>query len=767
MANYSSSPNYSGKDGANTIGFGFDCYIGYGTVTRSGNTVTIPLGLKMIPTGSTNSTWCYNSVGGWYPDTSKRSNLRYAFKTGGSQYCTTKDTLYCRYEDTPSDGTKNTQDNTPWTATQVVSASATSVEITMYATWCQWDLSYTHLDAHAVAKVTRSIPIPAATAPGGSITASVDRTTGSYSGSFSSGNYASISSRSWSISPSATLSDTSGTSGTITGLQPNTTYTLSCKVTNSAGLSTTITKTLTTSGNVPVINSVSVDERRTEVILTPNISYDTNDGFSSYSLQYATSASGASSATVYNTTTMSNLEPNTKYYYRLTVYSSRGRTSTVYTGTVNTTCNLPSELNLWFPSYGVGYIETAWSAIGDTNAPITSYTLYYRTTGDTAYTAVPMGTNTTAEIFELTPDTNYDFYFTATNAAGTRASGDYKHSTTLPEPEFQDVIVSDLLPFSCTIRVEYAMTPLRELQYSFSKDNGTTWSPDQSSNIYYWTELAEETTYEMRVRVKAIHLGQDAQDSYSYLSFTVTTPADQAKMYVKTNGFPSHEGYQPVDSITATKATALMEIGRYHFTDTEIEILMHWNDVNTEQNIGSNLCGYFGVVNGYYTFMGNTTDCKAEAGRVDTIKLTSTYSYTDGRPDMQGNSSYYTVKFYVNGEYITSGTGRSSSAVPTYFMFDLFGCYKKAYSTATIYRVQYGNEKYYPYISITDSTPVFISESGEVYYFDNNDGVTVIKGIAEQWYYGKAYYMLNGQWVRAKKAYIKDHGVWKININQR
>ena len=244
MASYNSSPDYEGTGGANSITFAFKCYIGYGNVTRSGNTVTIPIGLKMVPVGSGGSTWCYNSVGGWCPDTSSRSNLRYAFKTTDSAYyCSPSDTLYCTSQDTPSNGTKYKTDNTPWTVTKTVSASDTSVNVTVYATWCQWDLSYTHLSAHKVVAVTRSIPIPAATAPSGTVSiSSVSRTSASYSVSASAGNYTTISSYEWSISPSATISNKTSSSGSFTNLQPNTNYTASCVVKNSAGLTTTIKK---------------------------------------------------------------------------------------------------------------------------------------------------------------------------------------------------------------------------------------------------------------------------------------------------------------------------------------------------------------------------------------------------------------------------------------------------------------------------------------------------------------------------------------------
>lgn len=129
------------------------------------------------------------------------------------------------------------------------------------------------------------------------------------------------------VSVSTTLNNGSaktGTSPSWSGLTPNTSYILRATATNSAGLTATASDTVTTTGNAPTINSVTASPSRTSVILNPNVSYDTNASFSSYSIRYGTSTSYGSTST---STTISGLTPNTTYYYSMTVTDNWGRTS--------------------------------------------------------------------------------------------------------------------------------------------------------------------------------------------------------------------------------------------------------------------------------------------------------------------------------------------------------------------------------------------------------------------------------------------------------
>lgn len=318
------------------------------------------------------------------------------------------------------------------------------------------------------------------------------------------------------------------TSKTITGLAANTTYYYRGYAENSVGGTNSGWSSFTTSGNPPVINSITPAPSRTSCSLANNsISYDTNAWFSSVTVKYGTTASYGSTV---NSTSITGLQPNTTYYYSMTVKDNWGRTSSAKTGSFKTTCNAPSNLTLTRTSGTTNSMTIALSASGDTNAPITNYTLYYRLGTSGNYSSVNYGTATSKVISSLSSDQNYQMYFTATNAAGTSTSSTVTHSPLLTNPSISSFQITNLLPFTCTATVVAGVNPSRTLNYRFSKDGGNTWTAYQTSNIYNWTGLNEETTYTMVVQVKAIHTSVDAVDTTATTSVVIKTPADQAKI---------------------------------------------------------------------------------------------------------------------------------------------------------------------------------------------------------------------------------------------
>lgn len=318
------------------------------------------------------------------------------------------------------------------------------------------------------------------------------------------------------------------TGNTISGLTPNTTYWYRGYAVNSAGGANSGWSSFTTTGNAPVINSITPAPSRTGCSLSNNsITYDTNASYKSVSVKYGTSSSYGSTAT---STSLSGLQPNTTYYYSMTVTDNWNRTSAAKTGSFKTTCNAPSSLSITRASATTSSMNITLTATGDTNAPITNYTLYYRKGTSGTYTKVDYGTNTTKTISGLDSDENYQFYFTATNAGGTSTSSTVTLSPNLNNPSISSIVVTNLLPFTCTVTCNATVSPSRTLNYQFSKDGGTTWTSYQTSNSYNWSGLSEETTYTMAVRVKAIHTSVSASDTTATSSTVIKTPADQAKI---------------------------------------------------------------------------------------------------------------------------------------------------------------------------------------------------------------------------------------------
>ena len=323
-----------------------------------------------------------------------------------------------------------------------------------------------------------------------------------------------------------------GTSGTFTGLTPNTTYYVRANASNGTYTGYSNVGSFKTTGNAPSISSVSTTPARTTCSFSINVSYDTNASFYSRTIQYGTSTSYGSSTTG---TSISGLSPNTTYYYKVTVTDNQNRTSSAYTGSFKTSCNVPSNVSMSYIGGSSSSISVNVSATGDTNAPITNYTLYYKKSGTSAETSINMGTSTSSTINSLDVDTNYVFRVTATNAGGSTTSSDYTFSTLLTNPTISSFTVSNITPFTATLNVSASINPSRTLAYSYSLD-GSSWTNYSSNTTYNLNNLNEETTYTPQVRVRATHTGNSSSDTVVNTSVTFTTPADQAKIYIKKDG---------------------------------------------------------------------------------------------------------------------------------------------------------------------------------------------------------------------------------------
>ena len=195
-------------------------------------------------------------------------------------------------------------------------------------------------------------------------------------------------------------------------LTPNTSYNFYTQVTNNndgegTGLSPI---EFTTTGNAPTINSVAVSPSRTSAIFNPNVSYDTNASFRSYSIRYGTSTSYGSTST---STTISGLTPNTTYYYSMTVTDNWGRTSIAKTGSFKTTGNNPTINSHGVKTYAQTSAEMQYSASYDTNDSLSSYKWEYGTS--TSYGSSVTGTNI---INGLNVNTTYYYKLTVTSAQG-------------------------------------------------------------------------------------------------------------------------------------------------------------------------------------------------------------------------------------------------------------------------------------------------------------------------------------------------------------
>lgn len=330
-------------------------------------------------------------------------------------------------------------------------------------------------------------------------------------------------------------------SGWLYNLLPNNTYDVKYEVENSYGYGSTSFMTITTEGSAPEIQNFTLTSGRTWITFHPTIWYDYNDGLSYYELGYQPVDESDSWRYVYSTEpTINDLDPNTSYYVSICVYSQQGRSSYTWSTSERTTCNGPQNLSITTTYVSQNQISLRLSGTGDTNAPIYYYELYYKAEGASSYTYLDLSSSNTCTVNNLTPDTNYLFYFLATNDGGTTDSRsnlgigkDFVHSTMFGDTVITKMDILEVTPFTCITDVAGYSIPEREVFYSFSLDNEQTWTQEFNSGLYTWTGLEPETEYTLITRMRAQHTSQNASDGYHYVYLHVITPSDQASARIK------------------------------------------------------------------------------------------------------------------------------------------------------------------------------------------------------------------------------------------
>lgn len=142
---------------------------------------------------------------------------------------------------------------------------------------------------------------------------------------------------------------------------------------------------------------------------TVNLGYSTT---TQYSLDNSTWQSSGN---------FTGLTPNQTYtvYARSYATSASGNSSGYgYTNRTVTLGAKPGNLTITLVSKSITSLSVSFSA---DNTP-TNYTAYYKKSSDSSYTSVNLGTTTTLTLNDLMPETNYDFYFIATNGVGSTTS---------------------------------------------------------------------------------------------------------------------------------------------------------------------------------------------------------------------------------------------------------------------------------------------------------------------------------------------------------
>lgn len=535
--------------------------VGYNSVSRSGNTITVTWGSRI----KTNySTYNYQLRGSTYWKLTSGNNSNSGGDTGTRYYGYAKSGISKNawyYTKNGNTSSTNTTERYDFTASLTLpSASTTTATLETYV----WGTNSG--DCYPTVTVT----VPAATSPTISTSShsSVSATTrggsnGSHSWNISatSGDYASISS----YSSSCNGGTNTTTSPNFSGLYNNTTYSWSSTVYNNAGLSASTSGSFYLTPLSPANPTIGTPANYVRsgdyysATVSMSSSYDTKRVWNKWNVNGVTVTSSSNSQL-----TLSSLEPNKTYTITASVIdaNSGGAYSTALTSgnstkTFTTPCKMPSGLNVSLAAQTTSSLSGTISANGDKNAPITSYVLYYQSTErfnqlvSQGYTITSMindglllqanlnGTNWSA--FNLTVDTEYTFIPRASNAGGTATGGVtsgesvFPYSTNLDSPVIRSFIATSVTPMSAMVSVNAYSASGRVLNYQYSKDNGATWSNYSSNTTYLWENLEPETHYIIKVRVKAIAEGSGS-DSFVIGTIEIDTPADQAKLRLKIDG---------------------------------------------------------------------------------------------------------------------------------------------------------------------------------------------------------------------------------------
>lgn len=261
----------------------------------------------------------------------------------------------------------------------------------------------------------------------------------------------------------------------------------------------------------------------------------------------------------------------------------------------------------------------------------------------------------------------------------------------------------------------------------------------------YSFAAAEETTYSFYV--VATNVGGSTTSS----TVTYMTPADQAKIRIR-KGLPA--GYERLNYIEAT-GTQYIDTGITMKTSTTIdcrfEVIDKVNDYLFGQEQNSNTMMYSGLYNasvyeyGWDAYSFPTADFIYMTQRIDGNTLITNINNSSFNMPINTTLPTYTTKIFgCNSNRYYKGKARvfffviKENGNP---VIELYPCKRTSDSAIGMYDVV--SNKFYPNLG-----------TGTFGY-----------GAITDWVKGKTYYKKDGQWLRAKKIYIKVNDQWKIGTN--
>lgn len=523
------------------------------------------------------------------------------------------------------------------------------------------------------------------------------------------------------------------TSSSFSSLAHNTSYTFYARAKNSnSAWTTSAGKSATTSGNAPTITAASASPSRTGATFSATVTYDTNASYSSMS--YSTSSGG----TYTSGTSVSGLTPNTSYTYYIKVTDNKGKTSAAKSVSFKTTGNAPSISSV---SHNIfrNSAELSPTVTYDTNASFSSVSIRYGTS--TSYGS----TSTSYTLSNLSPNTTYYYSMTVTDNQGRTSSaktGNFK--TTAYLPSGLGITISNVLPFTATATV--------------------TGSGDTNAGItnykYYYTPKPSVNTYDMPIksfggaRWARIFYHNNKKGTVLFTSLAECKNTQTADKYSRLGLLDSGDTYKIN--------------GKYEFLlQYPIDDPSHYNrwkqtnapqnEHNTQSSTGTQVAGYEAVhIDWTSNYWGGL-----ERSSQDATALGSTW--IDGSV---GHGNW----FYAIGSKSTHGRG-----IPSYnSTADVVELWIRI-PDGTVTEGNMGTSTTASISGLAEETTYLFNMSATNAAGTNYSSTVEVTTPADQakirikdggtWKKGKTWYKRNGEWVKAKKIYIKVNGQWVIGYN--
>ena len=382
--------------------------------------------------------------------------------------------------------------------------------------------------------------------------------------------------------------------------------------------------------------------------------------------------------------------------------------------------------------------------IGYTGAALTGYTLHYRVSSSGSYTNISLGTATTATISNLQPNTTYQIYVTATNAAGSKDSPVITATTIADMPKNVSIALTNILPFTATVTVSATGDTnagiTNRKYYRTTKPNVNLYDmPIKSFDGARWARIFYHNNRNGSVLFTSLAECKNTQTTDKYSRLGILDSGDTYKI----NGKYEFLLQYPID-----------DPGRYN----------RWKQTNAPQNEFVARSETGGQVTGYEAVHIDWTDNYwGGLERSDTSTTSYSPTWLDG--SVGHDSWFYAIGSSSAYSHGIPSCNSTASVVELWIRIPDGAVTTVDMGTATSAEVTGLSEEttYLFFASATNVVGTTYSPAVEITTPADQAKIRIKEGGI--WKKGKAWYKRNGEWVKAKKIYIKVNGQWVIGYN--